>query len=92
MIVRQDVFNELPPKMFLMQILDNLAKVYIFLWDRRDELNKIKMTWKELTKHYNKNSFRSSLRKLCTEGLLNYHETKTSISVELVGWDEMTGD
>lgn len=88
MIVRQD-FDALPPKPFLLQVLDTLARIYIFLWEKKDNLNRIKMTWKELTKYYNKNAFRSSLRKLCNEGLLNYSETKNNFTVELVGWDEI---
>ena len=88
MIVSQD-FNALPPKLFLLQVLDTLAKVYIFLWERKDQINKIKMTWKELAKYHNKNAFRSSLRKLCNEGLLNYSETKSGFTAELVGWDEL---
>lgn len=91
MIVRQD-FEDLPPKMFLMQVLDTLAKVYIFLWEKKDNINRIRMTWKELSKYYNKNAFRTSLRKLCNVGLLNYKETVTNFTVELVGWDEMNAD
>jgi hypothetical protein len=88
MMIRQD-FQELPPKMFMMQILDNVPKMYVFLWEKKDELNRIFMTWKDLTKYYNKNSFRSNLRKLCNEGLLNYDESNDGISIELVGWDEV---
>jgi hypothetical protein len=88
---RQD-FEELPPKMFIMQILDNLPKTYIFLWEKKDKLNRIRMTWKDLSKHYNKNSFRTSLRKLCNEGLLNYDESDDGIAIELVGWDEVIDD
>lgn len=92
MIVRQDFANELPPKMFLMQILDNLAKVYVFLWEKKDNFNRFRMTWKELSKYYNKNVFRSSLRKLCNEGLISYSENKNGCTVEMVGWEEFNGD
>ena len=88
MMLRQD-FQELPPKMFLMQILDNITKIYVFLWEKKDALNRISLTWKDLSKYYNKNSFRTSLRKLNTEGLLNYDESDDGVSIELVGWDDI---
>lgn len=88
MIVRQD-FSILPPKAFLQLILDTLGKVYLFLWDKKDKLNTVSMTWEELTKYYNRNSFRTSLRKLNNEGLLSYSESVDGVSIELVGWDEI---
>ncbi|CAB4132445.1 hypothetical protein UFOVP256_36 [uncultured Caudovirales phage] len=88
MMIRQD-FDGLPPKMFMMQIMDDLTKAYCFLWEKKDKLNRIRMTWKDLSKYYNKNSFRTSLRKLNNEGLLNYDELDDGIAIELVGWDEM---
>lgn len=87
-MIRQD-FDILPPKMFLMQILDNVSRAYVFLWEKKDRDNRISMTWKELSRYYNKNAFKTSLRKLCTEGLLNYDESQDGISIEMVGWDEM---
>lgn len=91
MIVRQD-FNELPPKMFMMQVMNELTKAYCFLWEKKDRLNQIRITWKDLSKYYNKNSFRTSLRKLNNEGLLNYNESVEGIAIELVGWDEVSDD
>ena len=88
MIVRQE-FECLPPKPFMMQILDAITKTYVFLWDRKDDYNRISMTWKDLTHYYNKNAFRSNLRKLNTKGLLSYEESDDGISIELVGWDEV---
>lgn len=88
MMIRQD-FQELPPKMFMMQIMDNLTKAYCFLWEKKDELNRIRFTWRDLSKYYNKHSFRTSLRKLCNEGLLNYDESEIGITIELVGWDDI---
>jgi len=88
MIVRHD-FETLPPRMFLMQIIDNVSRLYCFLWDRKDEENTINLTWKELSKFFNKNSFKNNLRKLNNEGLLNYEESESGISIELVGWDEV---
>jgi hypothetical protein len=88
MIIRQD-FQELPPKMFMMQILENCAKIYVFLWDRKDVSNKVLMTWNDISKFYQKNNFRSSLRKLNDKGLISYDENDQGFSVELVGWDEI---
>lgn len=91
MIVRQDFREpeELPPKMFLMQIMDNLTKSYCFLWDKKDRSNRVRMTWSDISLYYDKKSFRSSLRKLCAEGLVNYVETKQDIMIELVSWDDI---
>jgi hypothetical protein len=88
MTIRQD-FDSLPPKMFLHQILDKIAKTYVFLWDRQDEEHKIRLSWKDISVHYNKNSFRSCLRKLNGEGLLSYTETVEGLIIELVGYDDI---
>jgi len=91
MIIRQD-FQELPPKPFLDQIMDDLTKTYVFLWGRKDKANKFRITWKDLSKYYHKNAFRSSLRKLNDKALLNYDESDDGIAIELVGWDEVVAD
>ena len=94
MLIRQDFTppNQLPPRMFMEQIMDSLSKAYCFLWDHKDENNFFQMTWKELSIYYNKNAFRSNLRKLNNEGLLNYKESEEGISIELVVWDEVASD
>ncbi len=91
MLIRQDfdAAPELPPRMFLEQIMDSVSKAYCFLWDRKNKENKIDMTWKDLSRYYNKNAFKTNLRKLNNEGLLSYEESKDGIFIELVGWDEM---
>lgn len=91
MLVRQDFQpqTKLPPRMFLEQVMDTVTKVYCFLWDHRDEQNRIELTWKDLSLYYNKNSFRTNLRKLNREGLLSYEESPDGMSIELVGWDEV---
>lgn len=91
MMIRQDFRPglQLPPRMFMEQIMDDLSKVYCFLWDHKNDDNFFKMTWKDLSLHYNKNSFRSNLRKLLNQGLLNYEETLDGIAIELVSWDEL---
>ena len=89
MIVRQDFCEStLPPKFFLIQILDTLPRVYLFLWEHKNAENQVRMTWKELHSYFNKNAFRSSMRRLLAEGLISYKETKTGFSVEVVGWDD----
>ncbi len=90
-MIRQD-FKQFPPKMFMMQIMNDLMKAYCFLWEKKDKLNRISLTWKDLSKFFNKNTFRTSLRKLCNEGLLNYEESDEGVSIELVDWDEMMDD
>jgi hypothetical protein len=91
MLIRQDFYAQpsLPPRLFMEQIMDKVSKAYCFLWDKKDEHNKIDISWKELTKYYNKNAFRSNLRKLNNEGLLDYEESEDGISIEMVGWDEV---
>lgn len=88
MKIHQD-FKEMPPKMFMDQIMDNLGKIYCFLWEKKDELNQFEMSWKDLDQYYNKNSFRTNLRKLNHKGLLDYYESEDRIKIELVGWDEI---
>ena len=91
MLIRQDFHSQtqLPPRMFLEQVMDAVAKFYCFIWDRKDDQNRFQMTWKDLNPYYNKNSFRSNLRKLCNRGLLSYEESPHGIAIELVGWDEV---
>lgn len=90
-MIRQD-FQELPPKPFLMQILDTQSKVYVFLWERRNDLNRCNFEWKEVFKHFNKNTFRTNLRRLVNTGLISYEETDQGVYVELVGWDEIENE
>jgi hypothetical protein len=90
MLVRQDFSdNSLPPKMFLMQILDLHAKIYCFLWDKKGEGNRLSLVWRDLTKIYSKNTFKTSLRILALEGLLNWQEFDDKVAIELVGWDDI---
>ena len=91
MLIRQDFHEQpqLPPRLYMEQIMDGVSKAYCFLWDRKDDEYKIDMTWKYLSRYYNKNMFRSSIRKLNNEGLLSYEESDDGIHIELVGWDEI---
>ena len=87
-MIRQD-FSELPPKSFMMQILDNTAKIYAFLWEKKNDSNRVFFSWGELRKYLNKNTFLTSLRRINNEGLLDYEESEEGVSIELVGWDEV---
>jgi len=87
-MIRQD-FSEIPPTPFLMQVLDIKAKIYLFLWERKDSLNVLNINWKDLAHYYNKNTFRTTLRSLTDVGLLNYEEDDEGVSIELVGWSDI---
>ena len=91
MLIRQDFSPEpsLPPRLFMEQIMDPLSKAYCFLWDHKNKDSKFNMTWKDLSKFYNKNTFRTNVRKLNNEGLLNYEESNDGITIELVSWDDI---
>lgn len=89
MITYQE-FQDIPPRMFLEQIMEGVCKAYCFLWDRKDKNNKVRFSWKDLSKYYNKNSFKTNLRKLNEKGLLDYKETENGITIELVGWDTIS--
>lgn len=92
MLIRQDFQQSLPmpPRMFMEQIMDHVARAYCFLWDRKNEENKVDMTWKDVSKYYNKNRFRTNIRKLNNEGLLSYEESDDGLLIELTGWDEIS--
>lgn len=91
MLIRGDFKPKtpLPPRLFLEQVMNDLTKAYCFLWDHKNPDNEFHMSWKELSIYYNKNSFRSNIRKLNNQGLLNYEEAKEGIFIELIGWDEV---
>jgi len=82
-------FAELPPKPYMMQILDTTSKAYVFLWERKDSLNRVRISWEDVSRYHNKHSFKTSIRKLNNEGLLDYEESTSGLSIELVGWDDI---
>ncbi len=86
MMIRQDFTPELPPKEYIMQVCDNVIKVYCYLWDNKNSDFTCKIQWKEISKVFSKNTFRTAVRKLCAEGLLNFKETDKGSNVELTGW------
>jgi len=88
LMIHQDS-NEMPPKMYMMQIIDSVSKLYIHLWDIKDEENRALLRWSDLDKLYHKNHFRSALRKLNNLGLLSYNEVESGVAVEMTAWDQM---
>lgn len=87
-MIRQANKNTLPPRAYLEEVMDGVAKLYCYLWDKQDKDHKISLSFDEILKHFNKNNFRTNLRKINQTGLINYHETKNGVSIELVSWDE----
>ena len=94
MLVRQDFCfqPEMPPKPFMMQVMGSLLHSYCFLWERKNEENVVTMSWKDLSRYYDKKSFRTNLRKLNNEGLLSYDESSAGVHIELVGYDEVINE
>ncbi|MEN6512246.1 MAG: hypothetical protein ABFD00_10520 [Chloroherpetonaceae bacterium] len=88
MLIRQDFQNHetMPPRLYMNQIMDNVSRVYCFLWDNKDKKHRFTTTWKNLSLRYNKNLFRTSLRKLNDQGLVSYKEDDKGVLVELVAW------
>lgn len=82
-------FRSIPPIEFLIQILDTQAKIYLFLWERKDKMNRFHIQWKDLNHYYNKNTFRTNLRNLTGTGLISYEEDEEGVSIEMVGWDDI---
>lgn len=90
MLIRQDfAVNKMPPRLYMDQVMDSVSKAYCFLWDLKNQENKIDMTWKDVSRYYNKNTFRTSVRKLNNEGLLSYEENEDGIFIEMTGWDSI---
>src|ERR1700690_4488301 len=88
LMIHQDS-NEMPPKMYMMQIIDSVSKLYIHLWDIKDEESRELLRWSDLDKLYHKNHFRTALRKLNNLGLLSYNEVESGVAVEMTAWDQM---
>ncbi len=86
-MIRQD-FGLLPPRAYLMQIANATVKVYVYLWDRKNKANRVKLLFADTNKFFNKNTLRTNLRRMCDVGLLSYEENSDGVSVELVDWDE----
>lgn len=88
MLIRQDFTPELPPKAYLLQVAGDVAKVYCYLWEQKDKEFSCDVKWVDIAKIFSKNTFRTCVRKLHSEGLLNYDENATGSSIELTGWSE----
>jgi hypothetical protein len=50
------------------------------------------MTWKDLSRYYNKNNFRTNVRKLGNHGLLDYDESADGIHIELMTLEELINE
>ncbi len=87
-MIRQD-FQNAPPMAFLIPIMNLTSKVYLFLWEKKDKKNRFYMTWKEIAHYFNKNTFKTNLRKLTDVGLVSFNQNDDGVLVELVGWDEI---
>jgi hypothetical protein len=91
MVIRQDfsITSQLPPRLFMEQIMDSLSKVYCYLWDNKNALNQIELSWHKASRIFSRKTIRTSLRKLSAQGLLDYQEDEDGVTIELVGWDEI---
>lgn len=94
-VIRQG-FNsslpDLPPRYFLEQVFDGVCKLYCWLWDRQDKECCVDYTWEELAKTHDRKSFRSRIRKLGNQGLLDYKEDNNGVHIQLIGWDDVVND
>jgi hypothetical protein len=79
---------DLPPKPFMIRLMDKVAKTYCFLWREKNSEYEFDITWKDLAQYFNKNVFRTSVKKLSSAGLLDYRENEEGIHIELVALDE----
>lgn len=87
-MIRQENLKELPPRPYLEEVMDGVAKLYCFLWDLKDKDYRVSLSFEEILKHFNKNNFRTNLRKINNTGLISYRESEKGVSIELVGWDK----
>jgi len=77
-------FQELPPKKFMMQLLDSTAKAYIFLWNCKDRNYLVDMNWSTLRNYFDERAFKHSLKRLSNEDLLSYDQDREGFTAELV--------
>jgi hypothetical protein len=64
------VAKGMPPRQCMNQIMDPVSHVYCYLWDMKDAEWSIFLSWKDLVKVFQKNSFRTAVRKLQAKGLV----------------------
>jgi hypothetical protein len=86
--MQESVPRPLPPREFLEQIMDTKSKIYCFLWDRKDEEGKLSLSWDELAYLFQKNSFRTCMRKMKDQKLLKYREHDAGVKVEMFNWND----
>lgn len=83
---RQDVYS-LPPRMFLDNLLPYSCKIYCDLWNEAcsTEQPNLFVSWENVRRHYGKNQFRTTLRKLLGCGLADFRETDEGVFLNLLG-------
>jgi hypothetical protein len=78
--------KSMPPKQLLMRVLDRKCKIYVFLWERKNDQFLVELDWKEVRKFFNKNTFITGLRELGNKGVLFFEEKEDSVFIELMSW------
>lgn len=82
--------DSMPPRQLMEKIMDKTAKIYCFLWEKKNEQGKLFLSWEELVNFYHKNSFRTAIRNLLRQELLkSYKESDKGVKIEL---EILTGD
>lgn len=76
--------ENLPPENKILKIANNLVKIYIFIWKNKNESNILKLKWEEVIPFFNKNTFRTALRKISQENLIFYKETKDGVAISCI--------
>ena len=74
----------LPPENKIQKIANNLIKIYFFLWKKKNESNILILKWDEILPFFNKNTFRTALRKISLENLIFYKETAEGVAIEII--------
>jgi len=65
-------------------IMDPVSHVYCYLWDLKDAEWSVFLSWKELVNKFQKNSFKSCVRKLKAKGLVKgSNEENEGVKVKL---------
>jgi hypothetical protein len=76
--------GSMPPRHCMDIIMDPVSHVYCYLWDMKDSEWSVFLSWKDLVKIYQKNSFRSCIRKLKAKGLVKgSKEEEEGVKVKL---------
>jgi hypothetical protein len=80
-----------PPYPFIEQIGKNCADAlttYLFLWSKKGKNNCAQITKEDISYRMHPNKFKSDLRKLYNEALINFAEGGGLVSVEMIVWED----